>query len=183
MGVGMAEFEIPWHASGRILEHAEDPELAGRIDGRPDFLAPRLSSERFRTTFLDSLECVDRWYSRPLPFVSFCQPDGWSVIDDEDRRNGWDRIATRGESGRFSDSNWDFALAMRDRYNAKHPGNTRRKLVYAYVGTQRVPESLGEIPDDVTIYFTHHSDKLHLVDYRPLVREWLAKVRDRSPAT
>lgn len=180
MGVGMAEFEIPWHSSGRMLEHGEDPALAGRINGRPDFLAPRLSSERFRDTFLDYLECVDRWYSRPLPFVSFCQPDGWSAIDDEDRQGGWDRIATRGEKGRFSDYNWDFAMNMRDRYNAKHPGNARRKLVYAYVGTQRVPESLGKIPDDVTIYFAHHSDKLHLVDYRPLVREWLTKVGDKK---
>ena len=178
MGVGMAEFQIPWHASGRILDYEEDPDLAGRINGKPDFSAPRLSGEKFRATFLEYLDCVNRWYPQPLPFVSFCQPDGWSAIDDEDKQNGWDRIATRGQSGRFSDYNWDFATNMRERYNAKYPGNTQRKLVYAYSGTQRIPESLSEMPDDVTIYFTHHSDKVHLSDYRPLAREWLAKIKD-----
>ena len=178
MGVGMAEFEIPWHSSGRILEYEEDPDLAGRINGKPDFWAPKMSSEKFRATFLEYLDCVNRWYPKMLPFVSFCQPDGWSSIDDEDRKNGWDRLETRGANGRFSDYNWDFAMNMRERYNKKYPGNNQRKLVYAYGGTQRIPESLKDIPDDVTIYFTHSSDKVHMNDYRPLVREWMAKVKD-----
>lgn len=178
MGVGMAEFQIPWHASGRILDYKEDPEIAGVVNGKPDFHAPKMSSEKFRTTFLEYLDCVNRWYPELLPFVSFCQPDGWSTLDEEDKKNGWDRIETRGANGRFSDYNWDFAMNMRDRYNAKYPGNNQRKLIYAYSNTQRIPESLEEIPDDVTIYFTHHSDKTHLVDYRPIAQEWLAKVTD-----
>lgn len=178
MGVGSAEFQIPWHSSGRILDHQEDPELAGVINGKPDFFAPKLSGEKFRATFLEYLDCVNRWYPTRLPFTSFCQPDGWGAIDDEDTRKGWDRLATRGASGRFSDYNWDFVLDMRERYNRKYPGNTQRKLVYAYCNTARIPESLTEIPDDVTIYFTHHSDKVHLSDYRPLAEEWLAKVRE-----
>lgn len=178
MGVGMAELEIPWHAAGRMLEYQEDPELAGNINGKPDFLAPKMSSEKFRATFLEYLDCVNRWYPKMLPFVSFCQPDGWSMIDDEDKKKGWDRIETRGANGRFSDYNWNFAMNMRDRYNAKYPGNSQRKLVYAYTTTARIPEALEEIPDDVTIYFTHHSDKVHMNDYRPVAREWLAKVRD-----
>lgn len=178
MGVGMAKFQIPWHASGRILDYEEDPDIAGRINGKPDFRAPKMSSEKFRATFLEYLDCVNRWYPKRLPFVSFCQPDGWSALDDEDTRNGWDRRKTRGDSGRFSDYNWDFAMNMRDRYDAKYPGNKQRKIIYAYSGTQRIPESLREIPDDVTIYFTHHSDKTHLRDYRPTANEWLAKVED-----
>jgi len=178
MGVGMAEFVIPWHSSGRILDYKEDPEIAGKINGKPDFHAPKMSSEKFRSTFMEYLGCVNRWYPKMLPFVSFCQPDGWSTLDDEDRRNGWDRRTTRGNNGRFSDYNWDFAMNMRERYDAKYPGNGQRKIVYAYCNTQRIPESLREIPDDVTIYFTHHSDKTHLHDYRPTAREWLAKVRD-----
>jgi len=178
MGVGMAEFQIPWHASGRILDYEEDPDIAGKINGKPDFRAPKMSSEEFRATFLEYLDCVNRWYPKMLPFVSFCQPDGWSALDDEDTRNGWDRRITRGNSGRFSDYNWDFAMNMRDRYNTKYPGNKQRKIIYAYSGTQRIPESLREIPDDVTIYFTHHSDKTHLRDYRPTANEWLAKVKD-----
>ncbi len=178
MGVGMAEFQIPWHSSGRILDHQEDPELAGKINGKPDFHAPKMSSDKFRRTFLEYLDCVNRWYPTRLPFVSFCQPDGWGTIDDEDKKKGWDRIETRGADGRFSDYNWDFAMNMRDRYNAKYPGNTQRKLVYAYSNTSRIPESLEEIPDDVTIYFTHHSDKVHMSDYRINAQEWLAKVKD-----
>lgn len=178
MGVGMAEFQIPWHASGRILDYEEDPEIAGKINGKPDFRAPKMSSDKFRATFLEYLDCVNRWYPKMLPFVSFCQPDGWSALDDEDTRNGWDRRRTRGDSGRFSDYNWDFAMNMRDRYDTKYPGNKQRKIIYAYSGTQRIPESLREIPDDVTIYFTHHSDKTHLRDYRPTANEWLAKVKD-----
>ncbi|MFA7158636.1 MAG: DUF4838 domain-containing protein, partial [Kiritimatiellia bacterium] len=178
MGVGMAEFQIPWHASGRILDYNEDPELAGRINGKPDFMAPKMSSEKFRATFLEYLDCVNRWYPSMLPFVSFCQPDGWSTIDDDDRKNGWDRFETRGESGRFSDYNWDFAMNMRERYNKKYPTNTQSKVVYAYCNTSRIPGSLKEIPDDVTIYFTHHSDKVHLSDYRPFVEEWMAHVKN-----
>ena len=52
-----------------------------------------MSSEKFRATFLNTRP-REPLVSKMLPFVSFCQPDGWSSIDDE-TENGWDCLNRR----------------------------------------------------------------------------------------
>ncbi len=179
MGVGMYEFIFPIHLTGRLLDGHEDPEIAGKNNGKTDWKIPLLSSPKFRDAFMNYLDCFNRFYPVRMPFTSFGSPDGWSMIDQNDAPK-WDRLKTRGEEGRFSDYYWDFLFNIRDRYNAKYPfGKDQRKHVYAYSGTARVPEKLDKVPEDFTVYFCHHSSTVHLRDYRPMWKEWQEKISDK----
>ncbi len=183
MGVGMFEQIFPIHMIGRLLDGHEDPELAGKVNGQTNWKSPKLSSPKFREQFMVYLDNFNRFYPVRLPFTSFGSPDGWTSLDDGDVANGWNRVSTRGEKGRFSDYYWDFVLDIRERYNQKYPfGKFQRKHVYAYSGTNRIPEKLDRIPEDLTVYFCHNSGLVHLPgnDYRPLLKEWLEKVTDKK---
>ncbi len=180
-GVGMFEQIVPVHLTGRMLDYHEDPELAGKVNGKTDWKVPKLSSPKFREMFMHYLDCFNRFYPVRMPFTSFGSPDGWAGLDDQDVADGWDKFKTRGANGRFSDYYWDFILDIRERYNKKYPfGESQRKHVYAYSGTKRIPEKLDKIPEDFTIYFCHNSNSVHLPggDYRPELKEWQAKITD-----
>lgn len=180
MGGGMSEFIFFYHAAGRILDGKEDPECAGKIKGQPDFRAPKLSSEKFRSTFLQYLESANTFYPKLLPYVSFNQPDGWSSLGDEDVANGWDKVKERGDAGRYSDYAWDFNANMLDRYNKKYPGNTQRKAFYAYSGTVGVPTQLNGkfIPDDMTCVFANTTAYDHVnPDFTSMIKGWFKCVQ------
>lgn len=181
MGTGMSELIFFYHAAGRILDGEDDPELAGKVNGKVDFHAPKLSSEKFRSTFLQYLEAANTFYPKMLPYVSFNQPDGWSTIDDEDTANGWDKLKERGSSGRHSDYAWDFNLNMRERYNKKYPGNKQRKAFYAYNTTVGVPTQLEDkfIPDDMTCVFTNTTAYDHLTpQFIEIMKQWFQHVKE-----
>ncbi len=182
MGVGQTELFVPIHLTGRMLDYHEDPELAGKVNGKPDWMAPKLSGKKFRDSFMHYLDCFDRFYPVRLPMTSFGSPDGWGTIDDADRAAGWDK-RNRGESGRYSDYYWDFLLDIRTRYNQKYSyGKNIRKHVYAYSCTNRIPELLekpgAKVPEDFTVVFCYNSDKMHLPggDFRKNLREWQSKI-------
>ena len=180
MGGGISEFIASYHATGRILDGQEDPECAGKVNGKTDFKVPKLSGEKFRSTFLQYLEFVNTWYPKVLPYISFNQPDGWSMMDDEDIANGWDKVKERGESGRYSDYAWDFNMNMLDRYNKKYPDNKQRKAFYAYSGTVGVPSQLqGQfIPDDMTCVFCNTTAYDHLTpQFIGIMKEWFQCVK------
>jgi hypothetical protein len=181
MGGGISEFIFSYHAAGRILDGEEDPECAGKVNGKTDFHAPKLSGEKFRSTFLQYLECVNTFYPKMLPYVSFNQPDGWSTMDDEDIANGWDKLKERGNEGRYSDYAWDFNMNMLERYNKKYPGNKQRKAFYAYSGTVGVPSQLKDkfIPDDMTCVFTNTTAYDHLnPQFTGIMKEWFKCVKE-----
>ncbi len=181
MGGGMSEFIFSYHAAGRILDGEEDPECAGKVNGKTDFKAPKLSGEKFRSTFLQYLECVNSYFPKMLPYVSFNQPDGWSTMDDEDIANGWDKLKERGNEGRYSDYAWEFNMNMLDRYNKKYPDNKQRKAFYAYSGTVGVPSQLeGKfIPDDMTCFFCNTTAYDHLTPQNTgIMKEWLQHVKE-----
>lgn len=181
MGCGMSEFIFFYHAAGRILDGEEDPECAGKVNGKVSFRTPKLSGEKFRSTFLQYLESANTFYPKLLPYVSFNQPDGWSTMDDEDIANGWDKLKERGMEGRYSDYAWDFNRNMLERYNEKFPGNGQRKSFYAYGPTSGVPTLLkGKfIPDEMTCVFTNTTAYDHI---RPQgidrLKEWLQCVKE-----
>ena len=180
MGNGMSEFIFFYHAAGRILDAKEDPEIAGKVNGKVDFHVPKLSAEKFRSTFMQYLDYVNTWYPKMLPYVSFNQPDGWSALDDEDVAKGWNKSEEFGIEGRFSDYTWDFNLNMLDRYNKKYPGNTQRKSFYAYASTRRLPTQLKDkfIPDDMTCVYTNTTAYDHLnPEYNTYLEEWLKTVK------
>ena len=181
LGAGMSEFIFFYHAAGRILDGKEDPECAGKVNGKPDFHAPKLSGEKFRSTFLQYLEFANTFYPKMLPYVSFNQPDGWSTLDDEDIANGWDKVKERGESGRYSDYAWEFNMNMLERYNKKYPGNKQRKAFYAYSGTVGVPSQLkGQfIPEDMTCVFCNTTAYDHLnPEFTGIMKEWFQCVKE-----
>ena len=181
MGSGMSELITFYHAAGRIIDGKEDPECAGKVSGKINFRAPKLSGEKFRSTFLQYLESANTFYPKMLPYVSFNQPDGWSTIDDEDIANGWDKLKERGDDGRYSDYAWDFNTNMLDRYNKKYPGNKQRKAFYAYSGTVGVPTQLkGKfIPDDMTCVFANTTAYDHLnPEFTSLMKEWFKCVKE-----
>jgi hypothetical protein len=181
IGSGISELIFSYHAAGRILDGEEDPECAGKVNGKTDFNSPKLSGEKFRSTFLQYLECVNTWYPKMLPYISFNQPDGWSTMDDEDIAKGWDKLKERGESGRYSDYAWDFNMNMRERYNNKYPGNKQRKAFYAYSVTKGVPSQLKDkfIPDDMTCVFTNTTPYDHLEpQYTGIMKEWFKCVKE-----
>ena len=181
MGGGMSELIFFYHAAGRILDGKEDPEVAGKVNGQVDFHAPKLSGEKFRSTFLQYLEAVNTLFPKMLPYVSFNQPDGWGTIDDEDVANGWDKLKEHGTEGRYSDYAWDFNLNMRDRYNKKYPSNKQRKTFYAYSSTKGVPSQLKDkfIPDDMTCVYTNTTAYDHLTpQYIDIMKEWFTHVKE-----
>ena len=180
LGGGMSEFIFFYHAAGRILDGKEDPECAGKINGTTDFRTPKLSGEKFRSTFLQYLESANTFYPKMLPYVSFNQPDGWSTIDDEDVANGWDKLKERGDAGRYSDYAWGFNANMLERYNQKYPGNQQRKAFYAYSGTVAVPTQLNGkfIPDDMTCVFANTTAYDHLNSgFTSVMKEWFQCVK------
>lgn len=181
MGNGMSELIFFYHAAGRILDGHEDPEIAGKVNGKTNWRTPKLSSEKFRSTFLQYLADVNTWYPKMLPYVSFNQPDGWSTLDDEDIANGWDKLKERGQSGRYSDYAWDFNMNMLERYNKKYPDNTQRKAFYAYGPTRQVPSQLkGKfIPDEMTVVYTNTTAYDHLSpDGLTTMKEWFQHVKN-----
>lgn len=181
MGSGMSELIFFYHAAGRILDGKEDPEVAGKINGQVDFHAPKLSGEKFRSTFLEYLESVNTLFPKMLPYVSFNQPDGWGTIDDADVANGWDKLKERGTEGRYSDYAWDFNMNMRERYNKKYPDNKQRKTFYAYSATVGVPSQLKDkfIPDDMTVVFTNTTAYDHLTpQFIGIMKEWFTHVKE-----
>jgi hypothetical protein len=181
MGAGMSELIFFYHAAGRILDGKEDPECAGKVNGKTDFSAPKLSGEKFRSTFMQYLEFANTFYPKMLPYVSFNQPDGWSTIDDEDIANGWDKLKERGNEGRYSDYAWDFNMNMLERYNKKYPDNKQRKFFYAYSSTVGVPSQLeGKfIPEDMTVAFCNTTAYDHLTPKNiGLMKEWLQHVKE-----
>ena len=180
MGGGMSELVFFYHAAGRILDGNEDPECAGKVNGKADFHAPKLSGEKFRSTFMQYLECANTFYPKMLPYVSFNQPDGWSTMDDEDIANGWDKLKQRGDEGRYSDYAWDFNMNMLGRYNSRYPDNKQRKTFYAYGYTKGVPSQLKDkfIPDDMTCVFTNTTAYDHLTpQFAGIMKDWFECVR------
>ena len=180
MGTGMSELIFFYHAAGRILDGNEDPECAGKVNGKVDFHAPKLSGEKFRATFMQYLECANAFYPKTLPYVSFNQPDGWSTMDDEDVAHGWDKLQERGNAGRYSDYAWDFNMDVLGRYNGRYPGNKQRKTFYAYGYTTGVPSQLkGKfIPDDMTCVFTNTTAYDHLTPaFAGIMKEWFECVK------
>ena len=180
MGNGMSELIFFYHAAGRILEGHEDPECAGKVNGKVDFYVPKLSGDKFRSTFMQYLEYDNTFYPKVLPYVSFNQPDGWSAMDDEDVANGWDKLKERGDAGRYSDYAWDFNMNMLGRFNKKYPGNKQRKSFYAYGYTVGVPSQLKDkfIPDEMTCVFTNVTAEDHLnPQFTGIMKEWFKCVK------
>ena len=180
MGTGMSEFIFFYHAAGRILEGHDDPECAGKVNGQVDFRTPKMSGEKFRSTFMQYLECVNTFYPKMLPYVSFNQGDGWSTMDDEDIANGWDKLKERGNEGRYSDYAWDFNMSMLERYNKKYPDNKQRKSFYAYAYTKGVPSQLKDkfIPDEMTCVYTNTTAYDHLTpQYIDIMKDWFKSVK------
>lgn len=181
MGNGMSEFIMFYHAAGRILDGEDAPHLAGKVNGKISFRTPKLSDEKFRSTFLEYLEKTNTFYPKILPYISFNQPDGWSTMDDGEKAMGWDKLKEHGNSGRYSDYTWDFNLNMRERYNKAYPGNQQRKAFYAYGPTRGVPSHLAGkfIPDDMTCVYTNTTAYDHLnPEGAATLKEWLKHVKE-----
>ena len=178
MGVGGDRFLPIYHSvSGptEIEPESKPQEYYGRVNGIIDYKVPRLSSEKLRAEQAAYLEVVDKHFPG-IGYMGIGQPDGWpSLIDSEDVAAGWDKFATRGQSGRFSDYTWDFNMDVRRRLMEKFPD--KRFTVFAYGITSRIPSHLDKVPENMVIGFTQTAAGWHLPDRqheRVNRKEWIA---------
>lgn len=181
MGVGAA-FVMPiYHSvSGptKVNPPSQPQEYYGRINGKTEYSVPKLSNERLRTDMVVYLEWVDKAFPG-IAYSVIGQPDGWSLMDDDDVAAGWDKIAGRGPSGRFSDYAWDFNLDIRKRIMAKHPD--KKFNVFAYNGTRRPPAALDKVPANMAVTFCQTTANRILPNNELDDRnEWLAKMNDKD---
>jgi hypothetical protein len=181
MGLGTA-FVMPiYHSvSGptKVNPPSQPQEYYGRINGKTVYSVPKLSNERLRADTVEYLEWVDKAFPG-ITYSCIGQPDGWSLMDDDDVAAGWDKIAGRGPSGRFSDYAWDFNLDIRKRIMAKHPD--KKFTVFAYAATRRPPASLDKVPANMAVTFCQTTANRILPNNELDDRnEWLAKMSDKD---
>ncbi|MEI6712612.1 MAG: DUF4838 domain-containing protein [Verrucomicrobiota bacterium] len=179
MKVGTS-FVLPlYHAVGRLTYFGKeaDPAYFGQIAGKPNYQSPKLTSEKLRADFVDSLRYTRQVYPG-IAYDSLGQPDGWSLIDSADAAAGWNKTE-RGTYGCFTDYLWDFNMDVRKRVMAEDP--TRKFTVMAYSGTTLPPTNPQKIPDNVTVgILQHNSMWMSAPSNRDLAlrNEWLERMSD-----
>ena len=179
MKVGTS-FVLPlYHAVGRLTYFGKEtsPEYFGIVGGKPNYQAPKLTSEKLRADFVESLQFTRQVYPG-IAYDSLGQPDGWSVIDDGDAAAGWNK-AERGTYGCFSNYAWDFNMDIRRRVMAKNPD--RKFTVMAYSGTTLPPSNVEKVPDNVTVGILQHSSMWMMPPSSgdlALRDEWLKRMSD-----
>ena len=181
MRVGSAYFAPVYHSvSGptKLYPNEQPQEYYGKVGGKTEYSVPRLNNERLRSDTTTYLELVDKEFPG-IDYVSIGQPDGWSALDDADTAAGWDKIADRGPSGRFSDYNWDFSMDVRKRLMEKLP--EKKFTIFAYSGTRRIPSTLEQVPSNVTMAFCQTSASWVLPNTELQDRkEWMAKMSNKD---
>lgn len=157
MGVGASVFVPCNHAvSGptKMYPNQQPQEYYGKVGGKVEYSVPRLNNERLRADMVSYLEIVDQYFPG-IEYAGLGQPDGWSLLDDEDVAAGWDRMAEYGSYGRFSDYAWDFNLDLRKRIMGKNPN--KKFTVFAYGITRKAPKTLTKVPENVVVIFCETS--------------------------
>ena len=160
MRVGATSAIPIYHSlSGPMLKHGmgqetQPKEYYGMVNGKLEYNVPKLTNERLRKDLVEYLEFVDRAFPG-IDYACIGQPDGWSILDSADAAAGWDKLAERGQTGRFSDYYWDFILDVRKRVMEKQP--EKKFTVFAYYATRRPPINPEKIPDNVTVGFCQTS--------------------------
>jgi hypothetical protein len=153
-------------------------EYYGKVNGEISYYIPRLTNERLRK---DQIEYLD-WVDKAFPgsdYVCIGQPDGWSVMDSDDAAAGWDKLAERGASGRFSDYMWDFSLDLRKRIMEKQPD--KKFITFAYSGTRRPPTNVDKVPTNTAIVYCQTSQGWMLPNTDLRYRdEWLPKLTSKD---
>ncbi len=185
MRVGAAKVMPVYHSlSGPMLgkgskEQAQQPpEYYGIVNGKTDYSIPKLTNERLKKDFIEYLEFVDKGFPG-IEYSCIGQPDGWSVMDSADAAAGWDKLAERGQTGRFSDYSWDFIMDIRKRIMEKHPD--KKFTAFAYSNTRRPPTNVDKIPDNVTVGFCQTSQFWMLPNSELSDRdEWLKKIGSKD---
>ena len=181
MKVGSAVFVPVYHSvSGptKLYPEEQPQEYYGKVGGKTVYSVPKLSNERLRADTAEYLELVDREFPG-MDYVGIGQPDGWSVLDEEDAAAGWDKSSERGPTGRFSDYNWDFFMDVRNRIMKKQP--SKRFTLFAYSVTHRPPANLDKVPSNVTVALCQTS-AFWMLPNRDLEnrKEWLAKMSNKD---
>lgn len=184
MRVGTSSVMPVYHSlSGIVLKHGmgqeEQPaEYYGVVNGKINYNIPRLTNERLRKDLTEYLEFVDKGFPG-IEYACIGQPDGWSGMDDSDVAAGWDKLAERGKTGRFSDYAWDFNMDIRKRIMQKYPD--KKFTVMAYSGTRRPPSNIEKIPENMTVCFCQTSQSWALPDNALSERdEWLKKMSGKD---
>jgi hypothetical protein len=179
MKVGSSLIMPIYHAVGRLTYFGKDadPEYFGVVGGKINYNVPKLTSEKLRSDFIESLEFTNKAYPG-IEYDCLGQPDGWSSMDDSDAAAGWNKTE-RGTYGCFSDYLWDFNLDIRKRIMEKHPD--RKFVVFAYSGTTLPPTNIDKIPENVVVGFLQQSS-IWMMPPRntdmELRSEWLKKMKD-----
>lgn len=182
MGTGTSEVMPIYHSIGRLMDYPErEPkEYFAEINGRINYKSPKLTSKVLRNDFLKYLEITDKFYP-DIAYACIGQPDGWSVIDSRDAAAGWDRISSRGKAGRFSAYYWNFIKDIRKIYMEKSPG--KKFSVFAYGVTNRIPEKLDKVPENVLVFFAESSQDWMLPRFKAQEKfrdEWSKKINDKK---
>ena len=181
MGVGSAFIMPAYHSlSGplKVEPETQPQEYYGTVNGKINYLSPRLTNERLRADTIEYLELVDKGFPG-IDYTCIGQPDGWSLMDSTDAALGWNKVADRGADGAFSDYYWDFIMDIRGRYMQRHPD--RKFTVFAYSSTQRVPTNVDKIPENVSVIFCQNA-RSWMLPNRVLANreEWLAKMSHKE---
>ena len=162
----------------KMYPKEQPQEYYGKVNGKTDYNIPRLSDERLRKDLVEYLKYVDKSFPG-IDYSCIGQPDGWSVMDSTDAAAGWDKLAERGQSGRFSDYYWDFILDVRKRIMEKKPDE--KFTVFAYSGTRRPPINPEKIPDNVTVSYCQTSQNWMLPNTGLTDRdEWLKRLTHKD---
>jgi hypothetical protein len=162
----------------KLYPKEQPQEYYGKVNGEVNYFVPRLTNERLRNDLVEYLDFVDKAFPG-IPYACIGQPDGWSIMDSDDAAAGWDKLAERGPSGRFSDYAWDFNLEIRKRIMEKQPD--RKFTVMAYSGTRRPPTSVEKVPTNMAIVFCQTSQGWMLPNTELRDRdEWLPKLTNKD---
>jgi len=173
-------FVLPiYHAVGRLTYFGKNADRAyfGIINGKPNYQAPKLTSEKLRADFVTSLKFTRQVYPG-IEYDCLGQPDGWSAMDEADAKAGW-LHEERGIYGNFTDYMWDFNMDIRRRVMAENP--ERKFTVFAYSGTTLPPSNVTKVPDNVTVGMLQHSTEWMRAPYSSdlAVRdEWMKRMSD-----
>lgn len=168
----------PAHSSMAITKfQQEKSEFFARKNGKyilcgPERYLPKLSSELLRKELAEYLIKLGDAIPE-MPDLPIGQPDGWLGLDDEDVKNGWDKVE-EGRYGRFSDYTWDFVINVANRVLKKRPNARFNTMAYAY--TKAPPKNIEKIPENIAIYITQTSNLWGINTEELSLREqWLKK--------